>query len=308
MTNVQLAKKLASLDPEKRQLLQRMVESKQARSREMTAEFEPQALQSFHRQLPRTKQGTQSFYDAISDQLDQTVFGKYSAFLNYGYVADDSPQMSPIELPPHLLNRTSVKLVLELIGDCDLTAKRVLDVGCGRGGTLAAVSQYFDAAAKVGLDLSSHAIEFCRRTHRFPNTRFEHGDAEQLPFPDGAFDVVLNVESSHSYLNLDAFYREVRRVLQPGGYFLYTDLFEGSTFDRHEGKLREMDFAIEHKRDIANNVLLSCRATAKLRSQAFRPTPGNSVLDDFLSTPESSVFRELESGRAAYRILKMRRK
>jgi len=307
MTNIRLAEKLAALDPEKRKLLQKMMAPQQEPHPASAAEFEPEALQSFYSQPARTKQGTQSFYDAINDQLDQSIFGAYSAFLNYGYVADSSPQFSPVELPPHILNRTSVKLVLELIGDCDLAAKRILDVGCGRGGTLAVVQQFFDAASTVGIDLSSRAIACCRRTNQFPNTRFEQGDAEQLPFPDAAFDVVLNVESSHSYLDIDAFYREVKRVLVRGGYFLYTDVFVRERFDQQEERLRQMGFAIEQERDITQNVLLSCRETAQRRSRAFHPTPERSILDDFLSTPGSSVFQEMKSERAVYRILKLRR-
>jgi ubiquinone/menaquinone biosynthesis C-methylase UbiE len=307
MTNIRLAEKLAALNPEKRKLLQKMIASKREPHPVSSTEFEPQALQSFYSQPERTKQGTQSFYDTINDQLDQSIFAAYSAFLNYGYVADDSPSLSAVEIAPRMLNRASVKLVLELIGDCDLAAKRVLDVGCGRGGTLAVVNQFFDAATKVGVDLSSHAIAYCRRTHHLANTSFEQADAEQLPFSDASFDAVLNIESSHSYLDIDAFYREVKRVLAAGGYFLYTDVFARERFDRQQERLRQMGFSIERERDITRNVLLSCRETAERRAQAFQPTRESSILDDFLSTPGSSVFQEMESGGAVYRILKMRR-
>jgi phthiocerol/phenolphthiocerol synthesis type-I polyketide synthase E len=118
---------------------------------------------------------------------------------------------------------------------------------------------------------------------------------------------VLNVESSHSYLDIDAFYREVKRVLGDGGYFLYTDVFARERIDRQQETLRQMGFSIEQQRDITRNVLLSCRETAEIRAQAFQSTRESSILSDFLSTPDSSVFQEMESGRAVYRILKMRR-
>ena len=48
-----------------------------------------------------------------------------------------------------------------------------------------------------------------------PRLTFQVGDAERLPFGDGTFDVVLNVESSHCYGRFDLFLGEVRRVLRP---------------------------------------------------------------------------------------------
>jgi len=307
MTKLQMAEKLAALNPEKLKLLEKMMASRRDPSPAPAVEFEPKALQSFYSQAERTKEGTRSFYDAINDRLDQTIFGACSAFLNYGYVADDSRQVSAIDLPLGTFNRNSVKLVLELIGDCNLAGKRVLDVGCGRGGTLAVVNQFFNVDLKVGVDLSPRAIDFCRRTHQFPNIRFEPADAEHLPFSDASFDVVLNVESSHSYLAIEAFYREVKRVLVPGGYFLYTDVFARDKFDRQQAMLQEMGFFIEQERDITRNVLLSCLDAAERRAEAFDPKGKGPVFDDFLSTPGSAVFQEMESGRAAYRILKMRR-
>jgi len=300
-----LAERLAGLGPEQRKLMERLLAGKNRRGSAEPAAFDEEALQSFRSPAARTKSGTRKFYNAINKQLDATIFGGYSAFLNYGYAADGSPQISQMELPAQMLNRSSVKLVLELIGDCDLAGKRVLDVGCGRGGTLAVVNQFFRPAFKVGVDLSSAAIASCRAAHRLPNTCFLEGDAEQLPFRDGAFDVVLNVESSHSYPDIVSFYTEVKRVLAPGGHFLYTDVFAPERFGAHEGELRRLGFALEQERDITRNVLLSCREMAGSRSRAFADMAEQAVIGDFLSTPDSTVFQEMQSGRAVYRILKM---
>ena len=125
--------------------------------------LEEEALRIFNAPEHRTKAGTKKFYNTINQQLDRTIFGECSSFLNYGYVEDGAPQMSNVELPSQTLSRSSVKLVLELIGDCDLAGKRVLDVGCGRGGTLLVVNQFFRAKSKAGLDLSSAEIAHCRK-------------------------------------------------------------------------------------------------------------------------------------------------
>ena len=55
---------------------------------------------------------------------------------------------------------------------------------------------------------------------------FQQGDAENLPFDAEQFDVVLNVESSHTYPQMEKFLSEAHRVVQPGGHFLFADIRE----------------------------------------------------------------------------------
>ena len=62
--------------------------------------------------------------------------------------------------------------------------------------------------------------------------RFEVGDSESIPFEDEKFDVVLNVESSHCYGDMDQFMSEVTRVLKPGGHFLWCDLRPGNSREK----------------------------------------------------------------------------
>ena len=76
-------------------------------------------------------------------------------------------------------------------------------------------------ASYTGLDLNPAGIEFARKRHDLDGLDFVHGDAENLPFPDQSFDVVLNVEASHLYPHVSRFLAEVARVLAPGGHFLY---------------------------------------------------------------------------------------
>ena len=59
--------------------------------------------------------------------------------------------------------------------------------------------------------------------HQYPNLSFCVGDSEKIPFKDESFDILLNVESSHCYGNIPLFLAEVKRVLKPGGFFLWAD-------------------------------------------------------------------------------------
>jgi SAM-dependent methyltransferase len=136
---------------------------------------------------------------------------------------------------------------------------------------------------------------------------FFEGDAESLPFGDQSFDVVINVESSHSYPRIDRFYSEVARVLVPDGAFLYTDLFSSADYVPRTGQLLEYGFAIELERDITHNVLLSCDQTARVHGQSFQHQGGAALMQNFLGMPGTQVYVEMRSGRSTYRILRLRK-
>ncbi len=315
------AKRLAGLSPEKRALLERLLASQAgppvraevaaARAPDAPRVAEPAALvlESAHPQkADEVKASYRHFYDTVTTQLDSTIFGPFSFFLNYGYVSDGKPEYAVIELPPHYINRNSAMLVVELIGDCAVEDRRVLDVGCGRGGTVHLLISFFGPVSVTGLDVSPAAIAFCKAAHKDPRVRFFEGDAESLPFEDGSFDIVTNVESSHSYPNVQRFYAEVHRVLVPGGYFLYTDALAVRQMINAIGYLEHIGFVMERDRDITANVLRSCDEIASSRMQAFSDRNDQGLMQNFLGTPGSQVYEEMRSGRWTYRILKLRKR
>ena len=246
-------------------------------------------------------------YSEINRNLDAGEFGQFTYFLNFGYVAGDNPQHATVALPPRCLNRQSVKLVLELVGDCELRGRRVLDVGCGRGGTLSTIVQFFEPARAVGVDLCAAAVAFCCATHAQSGARFLEGDAEQLPFLDRSFDVVTNVESSHAYPRIHDFYSEVFRVLRPGGCLLHTDLRLVSDWRLDAERIQEIGFHVEHDRDITSNVLHACEEVAAARRGAFTNYTAPLPLDEFLAVPGSEVHAQMQSGFSQYRIRRLRK-
>lgn len=250
-----------------------------------------------------TKQGYRDFYNDVTRRLEMSGVGAASFFLNYGYVSTDGSDDSRVEVPEKVFNRNSVRLAFELIGDAALAGKRVLDVGCGRGGMAALMADTFGAKV-VGIDLSPDAIAFCRRTHRH-GTRFQVGDSENLPVGDRAFDVVTNVESSHTYPNLRAFYSEVSRVIRRGGLFLYTDLLPVERWPEARALLAPLGFEVLNERDITRNVLASCDEVAATRAQAFGGH--DAATDNFLAVPGSAVYEQMAGGAWQYRILRARR-
>jgi phthiocerol/phenolphthiocerol synthesis type-I polyketide synthase E len=303
----EFARRLAQLPAERRALVQRMLEQRadvQTPSPKAAPVARAQERLSLDIQIGGSehKAGYRRFYDQVSCQLDTSEFGAFSIFLNYGYAANEEKRFAQVTLPEHYLNRNSVQLVLELVGDRSIDGKDILDVGCGRGGTIATLKEFFAPATLTGIDLSSEATAFNRRTHTDPRCSFHEGDAEDLPFDDASFDTVVNVESSHSYPEINRFYAETCRVLKPGGWFLYTDLLPREQWDVCRAKMIELGLAPTHDRDITRNVILSCDQIARSRVAAFSANNDAAVMRDFLATPGSAVYQSMADHTWHYRI------
>lgn len=250
------------------------------------------------------KASFRKFYDKLTRYLDQSSAGVASFFLNYGYVSLGEGDEARLEVPDGAADPNPIRLTYELVGVMNLRARRVLDVGCGRGGTVALLADQFGADA-MGIDLAPAAIAFCRRTHRQSNARFDVGDAEHLPVEDQSFDVVTNIESSHAYPNLRSFFVEVRRVLKADGVFLYTDFLPAQRWAEVRVFLASLGFKVLGDRDITSNVLASCDAVAAERAQAFGTA--NALIDNFLAVPGSAVYEQMRLAAWQYRILRARR-
>lgn len=88
------------------------------------------------------------------------------------------------------------------------SGQSVLDIGCGSGDWLRAVSRH--GAFTVGLDISSKAIAACKEN--VPRGRFLEGCAENLPFRENTFDVVTCLGSLEHFINPGQALREMARV------------------------------------------------------------------------------------------------
>jgi ubiquinone/menaquinone biosynthesis C-methylase UbiE len=122
------------------------------------------------------------------------------------------------------------RLYQKLLAPARLHAgESVLDVGCGTGSlALVAKQQVGDHGEVVGLDASPNMIRRAKmKADRAGiNMRFADGYAQELPFPDARFDVVVNTLMLHHLPREDCklVVREMHRVLKPGGRLLTVDL------------------------------------------------------------------------------------
>ena len=90
---------------------------------------------------------------------------------------------------------------------------RLLDVGCGPGTITAAAAAR--GARAVGVDLAAGMLALGRARH--PHLELLEGDAEALPFPDGAFDALVGGFVLNHLPAVETAVTEAARVLAPGG-------------------------------------------------------------------------------------------
>ena len=94
---------------------------------------------------------------------------------------------------------------------------KVLDVACGTGNT--AIPAARTGADVVGVDIATNLLEQARQRATAENlsVRFQEGDAEDLPFPDHSFDVVLTMFGAMFAPRPEKVAAELTRVCRPGG-------------------------------------------------------------------------------------------
>jgi malonyl-CoA O-methyltransferase len=106
--------------------------------------------------------------------------------------------------------------------ESDDAPRRILDVGAGTGALLSEVRTLYPSALLAGLDLAPAMGRTAMGILRGEGgTHLVEGDAECLPFADGAFDLVVST-STFQWLNtLERAFYEAFRVLSPGGSFYF---------------------------------------------------------------------------------------
>jgi len=251
--------------------------------------------------LSTTAGGWKSFYNLLSRRLEDVGVADSSFFLNYGYFPMGSNDESAFTIRDGTFNVNSVRLVFEVIGSVDLNDRAVVEIGCGRGGNSALVAEKFNAQV-TGIDMSSEAIDFCRKAHVKHSIDFKVGDALNIPLADGSVDAVVNVESSHSYGNLPKFLNEVRRICRSGAWFLHTDFLSPEDWDYVRTRLKALGFSTESDRDITGNVLASRDQAKDNWAQVYGD--GNARVANFLALPGSAIYEQLRAGLLEYRILR----
>ncbi len=103
---------------------------------------------------------------------------------------------------------------------------RVLDAGCGFGGTIALANERYHRVSLTGLNIDPRQLAWAREkvAARDGNAvDFVEGDACRPPFADRSFDRVLAVECIFHFPGRRRFFEEAHRLLEPGGQLTVSD-------------------------------------------------------------------------------------
>lgn len=122
---------------------------------------------------------------------------------------------------PNPLIALEEPVTLKCIGN--VQGQRVLDLGCGTGRYGVFLAQ--GGATVVGLDRSTRMLEQAKRKTALPH-RFDvcFGTTDELPFPDGQFDLVVSTLTLNHLPDLEPALGEAARVLKGGGRIVISDI------------------------------------------------------------------------------------
>lgn len=197
------------------------------------------------------------FENNIKESYKDTniLFGDsdYLNLMNHGY----HPISKVIENDDSILLKNSSSLYFHLLSKFEIYEdEKILDIGCGRGGGLKNLQSKYKNNKFYGCDNCRENIDYC--TSKNININFKVSNALDLEYEEKYFNIVLNVESSHCYLDKEKFFNEVYRVLDFSGYFLYADIFTSiDDINNTRTKLKEI-FEICEEEDITINTKESC--------------------------------------------------
>jgi len=165
-------------------------------------------------------------------ELEQRVLG---ALREAGV---DPERLTPDDLAPvdgfHIRGRPATDELAELV---ELSPRqRVLDVGCGLGGTARHLAAQHGVEV-TGIDLTAEYCEvgnlLSARTGLEASVRLLAGDALDLPFAGGDFDLVWTEHAAMNIADKRRLYGEMRRVLDAGGRLALYDIVQGDGGEVH---------------------------------------------------------------------------
>jgi ubiquinone/menaquinone biosynthesis C-methylase UbiE len=176
--------------------------------------------------------------------------------------------LTPDDLAPvdefHGGQRPATVRLAELVGFTG--SERVLDVGSGLGGPSRYLAWHYGCRVS-GVDLTAEFVRVAEmlteRTGLADKVDYRQGNALDLPFEDESFDVVWSQNAAMNIADRDRLYREMRRVLKPGGKLALQEVAAGPGGPPH--------YPVQWARTPGISFLYSQRATReRLEAVGFR--------------------------------------
>lgn len=254
----------------------------------------------------------QRLWTTLLYETVQRSFAFKPVFMNLGFVSLE-PEPEPfVVAEEEEMFRPFMELYRHVLKVTRLAGKEVLEIGCGAGGGAYFMARHYEPKSVTGIDLVPANIAETAARGSLPNLTFALGDATALTFADESFDVVVNIESSHSYSSIERFLSEVKRVLRPGGLFLYADhrpvrdeWGSDRTIAALEQQLRDTGMIVLRDEDITPNI----HASSEMLNEGKEFMMTMSAIEGFALTHFKEImhcrgsrnYEKLQSGEWQYR-------
>ena len=220
--------------------------------------------------------------------------------MNYGY---DSPNMELRLGKEDEVERFSIQLYHYVASYTVIKDKNVLEIGSGRGGGAAYIAKYLQPEFVTGIDISEDAISLCHDLYSLTNLNFVIGDSENIPLSDNIYDIVINVESSHCYGDMEKFLSEVYRVLKPGGSFLFCDFRNLEGIDELNEQFSKSKLKFLNRVDITENVIEGLNKLSEYRESHIQksvPFLIRSLFKTYAGIKGTEIYNSFITGKMIY--------
>lgn len=161
------------------------------------------------------------------DVASPYYYSLWGEHLHHGYWVhgDESKETAQIQLIEHLAQLANIK-----------TGARILDIGCGFGGSSLYLTKKYDAST-TGITISPVQVQMAKEAAAKANldASFLLMDAEDMQFAQ-PFDLLWSVESISHYHDPRKFFVSAVKFLKPGGCFALTDWFQKETLSPADRK------------------------------------------------------------------------
>ena len=160
-----------------------------------------------------------------------------------------------------------------LMPDRDLKNKRVLEIGCGRGGFSCWLARQPNRPSEiVAADFAATAVrkaEAFAAENEITGITWQVCDIQSIPYAQSAFDTVISCETIEHVPNPRVAIRELARVLKPGGRLLVTSPNYLGVFGLYRGYLRLLGRRFTEEGQPINNFLVLPRTRSWLRQSGL---------------------------------------
>lgn len=229
--------------------------------------------------------------------------------MNYGYEPGANEPVPVLNIEDEV-NRYPIQLYHCLATKTNIEAMDVLEVGSGRGGGAAYLKKYFKPKNITGVDIALNAVKIANEYFGAEGIRFIQGSAEQLPFNAQTFDVIVNVESSHTYGSVPVFLAEVKRVLRNNGYLLLADIRTSAGAMLLSRQIHSCGLKVVLEENISDHVRRAIELEEPIKQKRIAeniPKNLQEIFSQFAGVKGSQAYLQLQNGKLVYSLFVLKK-